>query len=115
MSKISIKAETFVQDGVTSYGEVCGTVEVEFGKVVTARAVKYADGTVAVAGFIGRYQTSNNPWVAHVRTEKDSDRIFATFGRDDRSGRFHKLRGISWEPALYETIGNMPYWHPVAS
>lgn len=117
MPKIVIKPETFVQDGVNPHGDVVGTVEIEMGnQTVTARAYKWSTSLrgeqISVHGFIGRYRTVNTPWIANVTLDLVDGRLFVNFGRDDRSGRFNKQNAISWEPATYERIGNMPYWMP---
>lgn len=128
---LNIRIETFKPDGTHTvespakrgrpgyrYVYETGTVEVDLGnEVVTCRAHRqpdYRDPSkvrVSVAGFVGRYETSSKPWVASLwQTEGEEPQ--GHFGRDDRSGRFHKLRGISYEPKTYEAIANMPFWYP---
>lgn len=109
---MQIKTETFtataeietVTSGKYSWTREPGTVEVAFGgKSLTVEAFRYEDGEIGLIGFVGRYRTSPKPWLASVRADKNGS-IFASFGRDDRSGRFQKLQGISYEPQTYAAI-----------
>lgn len=104
---IEIRRETFVATGTEplSYREgtyEVGTVQITVGRQrITAQARRYDDGTVYALGFVGRYRTSNNAWRASLRaTDKGT---FGSFGRDDRSGRYQKMQGISYDPEAYET------------
>lgn len=80
------------------------TVDVTFqGKTHKVEAYRFPDSefspsTLYLKGFVGRYRTSNKAWAATVRATPEGQ-VFASFGRDDRSGRFNKLQGISYEPA----------------
>ena len=80
-----------------------GTVDVEFGhKTLKAVECRVYGKFVSLDGFIGRYHTSANPWLVSAHADFDKDgKVFAHFGRDDRSGRFHKESGISYEPETY--------------
>lgn len=120
---LNIRIETFKQDGTHTYERKdyrsvtpVGTVEVDLGnEVVTPRARMSTIGDktqVSVAGFVGRYQTSNKAWPAHVYQDAGAEGPQAYFGRDDRSGRFNKLRGITYEPETYERVGNPGWFMP---
>lgn len=78
-----------------------GTILIS-GKEVQVRVY---DDTLYADGFVGRYQTSANPWFATVMIDRREGeffgRIHASFGRDDRVGRFRKEAGISYEPETY--------------
>ena len=117
-SKIEILIETYraekapVEEVGTLYAAIIeGKIDVQVGsKIVTAWASKFSDTSVAnvatyrVFGFVGRYRTSIKPWRAYVSSGiyGNGERYTSGyFGRDDRSGRFQKMQGISWEPALY--------------
>lgn len=81
------------------------TVDVAFkGRTTTVEGYRFPDSayspdTIYLKGFVGRYRTSTKAWAATVRATPEG-KVFAHFGRDDRSGRFNKLDGISYEPAL---------------
>ena len=98
--------ETFKVETVeeTKVGrEEHGTIEVEInGKTLTVEARRYGriGGDIYLRGFIGSYRTSAKNWRAVVRVDGNGN-IFAHFGRDDRSGRFDKLRGIAYNPEAY--------------
>jgi len=110
---IKILNETFTSTGISVYGDIVGTVQIDlgYGRVVTAKACNSVRGGLLVAGFIGRYRTSQKPWIASVKGT--NDKLWVDFGRDDRSGRFHKQNMISWQPDLYEQIGNPKAWNPI--
>lgn len=112
---IKILNETFTATGTSVYGDTVGTVQIDLGRgnIVTAKARHGVLGGLSVAGFIGRYRTSPKPWIAHI--DGAADKLFVTFGRDDRSGRFQKQNMISWQPDLYEQIGNPKAWNPVGA
>lgn len=81
------------KDGTVSTYEV-GTVVVTLGgesRRLGATRNKYGD--ITVRGLGGRYLTSAKVWPASVYSSEDG-RESAFFGRDDRSGRFNKLRGV---------------------
>ena len=111
-SKIEILIETYraekapVEEVGTHYAAIIeGKIDVQVGsKIVTAWASKFSDTSYHVFGFVGRYRTSIKPWRASVSSGiyGNGERYTSGyFGRDDRSGRFQKMQGISWEPALY--------------
>lgn len=103
----TINTETFVATGEAGrYGGVPGTVTMMLRTgVVTAEATFYPkDGDFYVKGFVGRYQTSAKPWRASVQFKADGTIGFVNFGRDDRSGRFNKRSGISYEPETYKAL-----------
>lgn len=109
---IKILNETYTSIGTNEYGWNIGTVEVDLGRgrIVTAKA--HCDGgRVDVAGFVGRYVKGNKTWIAHVGGY--GEQVWASFGRDDRSGRFNKMQGISWEPETYHKLCNAKCWIPV--
>lgn len=57
---------------------------------------------IYLKGFVGRYRTSANPWLATVHLNKNNpEKVWVHFGRDDRSGRFNKSNMISYEPVTY--------------
>jgi len=94
----SIDYITFKKRGVNYLGRDIGTIIVTFGqKVVEALAVRYATGDITVAGFVGRYRTSTKAWNVNIRLTEDSC-ISLWWGRDERTGRFNKNEGVSWEP-----------------
>lgn len=119
---ITIRTETFKADGTHTYERKdyrsvheVGTVEVDLGnQTVTLRAGRFKIGEgrydISVAGFVGRYQTSSKAWPAMVYHTEGEEHTQASFGRDDRSGRFHKMRGISYEPETFAKVGN-PDWY----
>lgn len=80
------------------------TVEITLhGKTLTVEAARYPESPYTpqhlyLLGFVGRYRTSTKAWPATVKAGPDG-KVYAYFGRDDRSGRFNKLAGISYEPA----------------
>lgn len=82
-----------------------GKVNVDLGngKVVTAWAIKHCHGNVSVLGFLGRYIKGNKDWRASVcmRTWNGKRSLTASFGRDDRSGRFNKMNCIFWNPERF--------------
>lgn len=92
--------ETFTN--VEKYAPIARGTIVISGKEVQVRV--YAD-TLYAEGYVGRYHTSANPWLATVSIDRREGeffgRIHAHFGRDDRAGRFHKEAGISYEPETY--------------
>jgi hypothetical protein len=89
-----IQAETFQAVEINAAGYTKGTVEVCFGKDTKAvPALKFRDRIIA-QGFGGRYQTSAKVWPAVIVLDVKTGHEYANFGRDDRSGRFNKLRGI---------------------
>lgn len=101
--KLSINRESFEAIRETERG-VDGTVEISIGsRTLRANATKFDSGHIRVDGFIGRYRTSDRPWIASVVSWGEDD-IYVNFGRDDRSGRFHKRNAISWEPELFERL-----------
>lgn len=79
---------------------IAGNVEVTLrGETRTVRAKKSTrDGAITAYGMTGRYQTGAKAWPASVqqridpRTNKPWDSI--SFGRDDRSGKFHKINAL---------------------
>lgn len=109
---IEILKETFKSDGHNAYGYIVGTAEIRIsGRSHTVRAVGGKDGStdgLDVAGFVGRYRTSAKAWPASVSLM--GERVIGRFGRDDRSGRFNKLSGVSFEPALYASLTNPKWW-----
>lgn len=110
--QITIDRDTFTATGRNRLGREVGTVLVNTGReVITAAASRGETGEITVGGFVGRYQTSGKAWPAHVMTH--GDKLFATFGRDDRSGRFNKQRGISYEPNTYADLVDPAYWEAV--
>lgn len=79
-----------------------GTVQVKLsGRTVTVEARRFDDATIYCRGFIGRYRTSSKAWRAQLWTNGRGETC-ADFGRDDRSGRFQKLAGISYDPEAYK-------------
>ena len=80
------------------------TVDVTFkGRTAAVEGYRFPDNayspdTIYLKGFVGRYRTSAKAWAATVSATPDG-KVFAHFDRDDRSGRFNKLEGISYEPA----------------
>ncbi len=113
MASIKILNETFQPLGVSKYGDTVGTVQIDlgFGRIVTAQARIASvgqEGSLHVAGFIGRYVTSPKPWLAHVSGL--GSKLWVHFGRDDRSGRFNKANAISFEPETYATLCNPAAW-----
>jgi hypothetical protein len=90
-----IQAETFQAVEINAAGGCAkGTVVVCFDKDTKAvPALKIRDIIIA-RGFGGRYQTSAKVWPATITLDLKTGHEFANFGRDDRSGRFNKLRGI---------------------
>lgn len=111
---IVILPETFQPLGRNARDIEIGIVDVNLGReVVTVKASRLSSGTISAAGFVGRYQTSRNPWRASVVLI--DGRMSFHFGRDDRSGRFQKERGISYEPATYETLIDPTFYQPVAA
>jgi len=116
MASIKILNETFQSLGVNKYGDIVGTVQIDlgFGRIVTAQARTSSvgqEGSLCVAGFIGRYVTSPKPWLAQV--SGFGSKLWVHFGRDDRSGRFNKANAISFEPATYATLCNPAAWAAV--
>lgn len=111
--KLTINPATFLSLGNNPHGEEVGTVQADLGagRLVTAQALRFKDGSVRVAGFIGRYQTSSKPWRATVIVRCDG-KIYVHFGRDDRSGKFNKQNAIAWEPQTFATLTNPAYWLP---
>ena len=105
---MNIDLPSYRRLGFNKYGKPVGSLRVD-GKL--CQVVDNED-SFAVAGFVGRYKTSTKPWMAHVTVYKDG-RTFARFGRDERSGRFNKMAGISYEPATYATLANADYWDAV--
>ena len=92
------------------FGDEIGMATVSFGRTQhTTFARREKDGAISLAGFVGRYLTSTNPWPASVRIYADG-RVFCRFGRDDRSGRFNKQNMISFEPEIYRKLADMEYW-----
>lgn len=91
---------------VSEYGSIIerGTVEVTFQgqtRRVDAHRYAYGDGSrddITVHCFTGRYRTGTTDWPASVTNSlgKNGEYESANFGRDDRSGRFQKMRGLSW-------------------
>lgn len=81
-----------------------GTVELNLrtGTVVADAYRSKRDGEIYVRGFVGRYRTSPRAWRATVCFKADGTMRYATFGRDDRSGRFNKQDAISYEPETYK-------------
>lgn len=108
MPTINVAPETFVAAGRSKFGHEVGTVEVNGQRQVAAR---HDDGDITVAGWVGRYRTSNKAWQATLVRRADGT-SYATFGRDERSGRFNKLNGISYEPDRFPSAGR-PYWTAV--
>lgn len=112
MAKIDIDLTTFVATGpAETYSKYTpekrepGTVQVLIGsQIFVGEAHRYPDGRVYVQGFIGRYRTSANPWKASVSKKPGQEGLQVFFGRDDRSGRFNKQQGLSWEPELYAQL-----------
>ena len=106
---IQIFETTFI-DAVADLAEVGdwyvskinGKVDVDLGrgKVVSAWAIKHNNGDLSVLGFLGRYIKGNKDWIASVRTTTwNGERgIRASFGRDDRCGKFNKMNCIFWNP-----------------
>lgn len=115
-SKIEILIETFkeAKADIETVGErlagiINGTIDIKINaKIVTAWADYTPGGRLYIYGFIGRYRTSVKPWRASVWTDINiftHERVTrGWFGRDDRSARFNKMQGISWEPELYFTL-----------
>lgn len=92
------------------FGDEIGMAIVSFGRTQhTTLARRGKDGTISLAGFVGRYRTSTNPWLASVRIYANG-RVSCHFGRDDRSGRFNKQNMISFEPETYRKLANMRHW-----
>ena len=118
---ITINHETFKPLGLNLAGDTVGTVEVSFGRqVIECKCIVYNNaylaGELSLCGFVGRYRTSNKPWLAYVyeTTKANGDKIVqASFGRDDRAGRFHKMDGISYEPETYFRECNPAVWEIV--
>jgi hypothetical protein len=111
---ISIKRDTFQALGKNCRDITIGTVQLDLGReVVTAKAFQTYNGEISVAGFIGRYRTSNTPWLASVKTRGADNMLSVDFGRDDRSGRFNKQNAISWEPEIYEKLIDTNFWYVV--
>lgn len=105
---IRIITETFTSQGLNAKGEPVGTVQVDLGRgrTITAPAISVGS-TMVIGGFVGRYRTSPQPWRAFVCYRAGS--LFVHFGRDDRSGRFRKEDGISYEP---DTLPLSPIFSP---
>ena len=91
------------RDGKSRWSWNHGTIEIQFGGKRLTVACEQSEYGIYLSGFVGRYETSNKAWPASVTLHEDG-RVSASFGRDDRSGRFHKLRGISYEPNTYAAI-----------
>jgi hypothetical protein len=74
-----------------------GTVEVTLGRETRRLpASRDSEGGVSVGhGLFGTYATSSKRWPAFLKLD-EKGREFARFGRDDRSGRFNKIRGIAF-------------------
>jgi hypothetical protein len=110
---MQVLTHTFVQSSIEqcSAGQYYwtreeGTVDVIInGKLITVEASRtealWTRPTVFLRGFIGRYRTSMKNWRATVTADADG-RVSGWFGRDDRSGRYNKLAGISYAPDLYK-------------
>jgi len=116
MASIKILNETFQSLGVNKYGDTVGTVQIDlgFGRIVTTQArpaIVGQEGSLDVAGFVGRYVTSPKPWLATVSGFEK--RLYVFFGRDDRSGRFNKANAISFDPTTYATLCNPACWEIV--
>lgn len=107
MTKLAVNMDTFVTASapVAEVGEwyaerINGKVEVSFGREVhTLWAIRHDGNHVSILGFVGRYRTSTKAWRASVSLYNGS--LHAYFGRDDRSGRFNKMQGISLEAATF--------------
>lgn len=98
MRNIEILTDTFKANGERNrWGDELGTVTVDLGmgRKVDAKAYRGSRG-IAVHGFVGRYVTSTKAWPAFVSGE--GSKLYVMWGRDDRSGRFNKQAGLSWEP-----------------
>lgn len=68
-----------------------GTVEVTlWGKTRRVPALRREDGRISARGIVGRYRTGAKSWPAYTEASADGSTIYVNFGRDDRSGRFHK-------------------------
>lgn len=84
-----------------------GTVNVTLGnqtrRVPASRWISHVDGTanIAARGMYGTYRTSANRWPASITSMIRNGEVWenANFGRDDRSGRFNKMRGIAFGEA----------------
>lgn len=113
MTTINIDPATFRATGRNYRGNEVGTVLVS-GMERTAVRSTTAEGGVCiqVAGYVGRYRTSPKAWPASLTLYHG--RVFAHFGRDDRSGRFNKINGISYEPETFARIANAKYFEAVA-
>lgn len=107
---ITVNRDSFVAAGVNYRGNKVGTIAVNLGGGgdISCRCYIAKNSTfgeeIHLHGFIGRYQTSAKPWLAHVRNRPGSNHVSASFGRDDRSGRFNKLHSISYEPVLFDSM-----------
>lgn len=109
--KLEINYSSFKKDGVTTAGRDCGTITVNLpGGPVEARAVRWNETQICVAGFIGRYRSSQKAWNACVDIFANGE-LFVHFGRDDRSGRFNKRNMISWEPATFTVQSRAEFWN----
>jgi hypothetical protein len=72
-----------------------GTVEVTLqGKTKRLPARRYEDQSIVVNSHItGRYQQGGKAWPASINSDPTRGE-YVNFGRDDRSGRFNKARGL---------------------
>lgn len=108
MAKIIINAESFTKTGTTARGMDVGTVEVSG---VVQKAVRSDDGRIFLHGYVGRYRSGGKAWNASIYERAEGLVVF--FGRDDRSGRFNKQDGISYEPQTFDLTANPDYWNAV--
>ena len=106
--KIEIYADTFKATGVNVCGRKVGTVMTNCHAEPLVAVLHEDLNMINVAGFVGRYVTSNKPWPATVTLHEG--RVASYFGRDDRSGRYTTGRGISFEPATHAKLTNEDYW-----
>lgn len=64
------------------------------GRTVSVRVYANAPAVVWIDGMVGRYRTGGTTWPASVRVNVETDKLFASFGRDDRDPKFRKEDNI---------------------
>lgn len=75
-----------------------GSVEVTLGDETRRVPATRLDGRITASGMYGTYRTSPRRWPAIITLDPDG-REFAGFGRDERSGRCNKMRGLAFGEA----------------
>ncbi|KAB2666550.1 hypothetical protein F9K91_05045 [Brucella tritici] len=113
MDSIAINSETFTPEGRDAGGLEIGELELLFqGCRFSARARRFNNGDIEVAGFIGHYRTSNKPWRATVLYRAVSGEVHINFGRDYQLDRFSKQEEVSFKPEIFKARGWMDDYLP---